>query len=391
MLLYQNHVYEQKSIPNYKLNQASQLQNAVNKLAFERPDIPQVQAMDAQEFTKSYNSRAHKLNKVKSLMKNKAITGASAATGNALVGENFDPVDLSLVTIERGFSFVNSGVRFRPNVAGSYTFPAFNGFGDFTASTPGSSLKNDIASSVGVNNQINPSLYQAEIPIYEDPALTDYLHNLADLYSVFENILEIKKEQLADDLLAQAITANPSGITIKTAPSGTYFLVTRAIKELVAEKSKFGRPKIYLNHSGLTRILTEQDANGQMSSESYEGLGNGKFRFANNNGEIPQSGLVGFMAGVEVHIVPKILNTYTVNGSNAVTAQTGGSNTIVAVGIPQMAGVVRGRPEFDFVKAYTSQESLTVFRESEATIGAKTYMGADLINPNGWGYYAFAV
>lgn len=371
-----------KSMPAWKLNQARQLGTAFAQLSTMRSDIPQLSdVQDSETFIKSYSKASQAFKK--------AITGASALTGNALVGQTFEPLDFSMITIEQGNAFVESGVQFFRNLVGQKTIPAFNNFGDFIPSTPGTPLTNDVAVNKAINNPLNPALYQAEIPLYEDPALTDYLHDLGRLYAVFEQVLEVKKQQLADDLLAQAITANPTGITIKPVSSSTYFPITLSIKQLVAELSKFGRPKIYVSNNGLSAVINEQDANGQFASENVEGIGNGKFRFSTPNGVIPEKGLVGFMAGAEVHIVPKIKSTYTVNGSNAVTAQTGGSHTIAAVGIPQMAGIGRGRPEHDFVQVYTSQDSLTVFRSSEPTIGAKTYMGATVANPYGWGYYAF--
>ena len=206
---------------------------------------------------------------------------------------------------------------------------------------------------------------------------------------MFEQVLEIKKGVLADKLVVSALAANPTGITTRAASGATSFPLMTEIMFLVSELSRFGTPAVYVNRRGLMRILSEQDQLGNFSNAGLSGLGNGKFVYADNKGQIPRKGLVGYTMGAEVYIVPSIPNTLTVNPSNAITATTGGVNTLLAVGIPGMAGVVRGRAEDDFVTIYSPSNDRQAFREAQTSIGAYTYMGANILNPYGWGYYAF--
>ena len=378
----QQFITKEKSINMLEDNQmriADQFIKAYNNLAVNDPSqrCKALPAVKSDDLVSAYAE-----------FKSKAITGATAVTGNALVGQTFAPISLDLIAIEMGDVFRSSGVYFEANVRGQKTFPAFQGFGKFTKVTPGTSVTNDIAVNVGVNNPVNPAQYQAEIPLYNEPSLTAYQGNIGAMFGVFEQVLEVQKGYLADDLMAEAITTNPTGITaLDSTGATTYFPIVNKIQELVNKFSKYGPVKVWMNHYALTKVMTEQSSTGDLSNTSLAGLGNGRL-IIGNNGIIPKAGLVGYMCGAEVWLVPAIKSTYTVGASNAVTAQTGGTKTVIVVGIARALGTVRGVAENDFVTVFDPKNSRDNFRDATTTIGAYTYSGSSVLNPYMVGYYA---
>jgi hypothetical protein len=323
------------------------------------------------------------MNEYSSILKNqKAVTGGATATGEGLVNIEYNPIE-EILDIKGG-AFRNSGVRFSSEQIGTAHFPTATGTGDFTAATAGSSTTNDVTPTF-YDQTVPINDYIAEIPIYNHPVLTSYVGSPAQLYSLFEAALEEKKKVLEDDLLAQALSGS-GAITILPTSSATYAPIASSIQDLIVKRiRKYGRVKVYVNHDGMYRWLDERDADGNFPSLSA------KFVFNNNSQEVPEVGRVGTFAGAEVHIVPKILSTYTTNASNAINAQTGGTKTAAFVGIPNMAGIARGRREFDTISVFNHTNDLTAFRTNQTIMGALTHMGANVLNPDAWGYYAFDV
>lgn len=316
------------------------------------------------------------------LKSRKAVTGAAAATGEGLVNIEYNPID-EILDIKGG-AFRASGVRFASEQIGTAHFPSATGTGDFVAATAGSSTTNDVTPTF-YDQTIAIADYIAEIPIYNHPVLTSYVGSPAQLYALFEGALEEKKKVLEDDLLAQALSGS-ADVTILPTSSATYAPIASSIQDLVVKRiRKYGRVKIYVNQDAMYRWLDERDANGNFIDLSS------KFIFSNNAQEVPEVGRVGTFAGAEVHIVPKIPSTYTTNASNAITAQTGGTKSAAFVGIPNMAGIARGRREFDTISVFNHTNDLTAFRTNQTIMGALTHMGANVLNPDAWGYYAFDV
>lgn len=320
----------------------------------------------------------------------KAITGATDATGAALVGQRFNPAALSNVAIELGNAFVESGITYIPEAAGQVTIPAWHGFGEFVESTPGSTpAGQDIAQNPGINNPIPLVRYQATIPVYTQPALNAYLHNRGQLLRVFEEVMEIKKGVLADKIVAEAVL-NPTpvgGITARPVSTETYFPITQEVVALTSEFAQYGSPKIYVNSQGLDAIIREQNSQGDLNNlgRSFPGA----FIYSNERGAKPRKGLVGYISGYEVHLVPSIPSVLTVDASNAVTALTGGDRTAVIVALPQWLGLQRGKAEDDYIAQYDPRNDLTAHNTAVLTIGASTNMGSNVINGYGVGYYAF--
>lgn len=319
-------------------------------------------------------------------VKKKALTGANPASGNAMVGQNYAPISLDLFAIEKGDVFRTSGSQFRANVSGNYTFPAFQNIGKFASTTPGTPLTNDIGTGTGVNNPVLFDRYAAEFGLFESPLLSDYLHDRGQAFAVFEQVIEMRKGTLADDLVVNNIATNPAGITALATSGETDFPVTQEANKLINQFRKFGVPKVYVNHQGLSILQNEslQSSNGANTVTTQF------FRTSNLNGAIPEMGLAGYLNGAEVHIVPAIPSTVTVDGSNVITSLSGGTDTFLFVAIPQKAiGQIRGKAETDTIAIFDSTNSLEAYRSDETIIGAKTNMGASLINPYMAGYYCF--
>lgn len=323
------------------------------------------------------------VNEYSSILKSqKAVTGGATATGEGLVNIEYNPIE-EILDIKGG-AFRNSGVRFSSEQIGTAHFPTATGTGDFAAANAGSSTTNDVTPTF-YDQTVPINDYIAEIPIYNHPVLTSYVGSPAQLYSLFEAALEEKKKVLEDDLLAQALSGS-TDVTILPTSSASFAPIASSIQDLIVKRiRKYGRVKVYVNHDGMYRWLDERDADGNFPSLFA------KFVFSNNSQEVPEFGRVGTFAGAEVHIVPKILSTYTTNASNAINAQTGGTKTAAFVGIPNMAGIARGRREFDTISVFNHTNDLTAFRTNQTIMGALTHMGANVLNPDAWGYYAFDV
>ena len=383
-------VKSKSSVSNYNLDtkQAYQFIKAWNQVQEANGNISNLIHVDGAKDLEKIKSE---YNEYRGAVKSKAITGASAATGSGLISQTYDIADLSMVAIELGDAARSSGIPFKSGVKGTYNKPGFQGFGDYQASTPGSALTADVAVNVGVIRPINPALYQAEIPVYDDPIFTDYVGNRGQLIAMFQQVLNIKKGTLRDNLLFTDLTSNPTGLTISTPSSATYFPIAQSINALVSRLRRFaqaGPVKIYVNQFGLTRIINEQDQMGNFSNQANFNTIM-KFTPARADMAMPEVGLAGRMCGAEVHVVPAIKNTYTVNASGAVTAQTGGSNTIVAVGITNAAAVIAGDPADDFITVFDATNDRAAFREATTSVAARTYAGAGIMNPYMWGYYSF--
>jgi hypothetical protein len=386
----ENQIEKSTVLPQNKLNLANSFFTEFNKAVSNSPELglKPLAPMKPEAFISEYRAAYAP---IRSTIE-KAITGASAATGNAMVGQQFMPVSMDYIALQLGNVYAESGASQRVGAVGQQTFPAFQNFGDYSTVTPAGDLTtqtvNDIATNIGVNRPIAPALQRAEIPLFQDPALTAYLDNRGALFALFENILDVKKGVRLDQLINADLTANPTGLTILPANIGQ-FPITKAIMQLITQFSAFGEPKVFLNTRGFYRLMSEQDTVGNLSNEGLNGIGNGKFIWSSADRRVPRKGLVGLLFGAEVHIVPSILNIYTTNASNAITAQSGGASTFVAVGYTPALGVVRGRPEDDFVQAFTPSNSLINARTGTSTILGMAYLGAGVINPYMWGYYAF--
>jgi hypothetical protein len=379
-------------ISEKKLAQASQFFETFNAYVKAHPQlgIDPIQQVSKDQFIEEYLAAKYPIASKVNEMYQKAITGATAATGSALVGQTYMPVDMQLVALEVGNVFVESGARTAIS-GGQVVFPAFQNFGDFVDVTPANDLitqtVNDVAVNVGVNRPVTPTLQRAEIPLFQSPSLAAYLGNRGALFALFEQILEIKKGVRADQKLIADVITNPTGITALAAQTGS-FPITKGILTLITQLARYdqaGNMRIYLSHFGLTKLMTEQSTTGDLRNA---GMGEGTFVRATGEG-IPNKGRVGWIAGREVHLTPAIRSNYAVDGSNAITTGTG-TNTFALVGVAPSAGIVKGQPEDDFVTVFEPNNSLVNFRTGTTTIGAMTMIGGGLLNPYMWGYYAFA-
>lgn len=366
-----------EKIAENKMQLAKQFFKSWNAIAKSNGDLDRViKDVDAVKFSKDYFE-------VK-----KAITGAGATTGSSLVSSEYQALDPAHLNYTKGGAFRMSGALVKSNQVGSAVFTGFNPTSKFVAhassTTPGS---NDIIGSTSVTKTIAINRYIAQVPIYDDPVTANYVSSPAQLFAVFEKFLEDRKMLLEDTLSAVAISSD-ANVTALASSSETYAKISSSIYKMITSLSQFGRPVVYLNHSGLYSLLNERNADGMFMNDDLTKAGM-KFNFANTTGMIPEVGLVGYLMGSPVFVTSEILSTYTVDGSNVVTAQTGGSKTLAIAGLPRQLGIARGRSDFDFVTMFNPQNDRTQFTTGITEIDAQTYAGAGVINPKGFQYYAF--
>ena len=53
------------------------------------------------------------------------------------------------------------------------------------------------------------------------------------------------------------------------------------------------------------------------------------------------------------------------------------------------AGIAKSPDEFDFISVFNPQNNYYQFTQGLTTIGAQTNIGASILNPTAWQYYAF--
>jgi hypothetical protein len=321
-------------------------------------------------------------------MNKKALTGAAVNTGSGLVATTFNP--LTEIVGVNGGVFLSSGVQFKDNQVGSAVFPAATNLGHYVAAPSGTSTTNEVYGTRGSTYTIPLTSYNAEVLINDNPILTSYIGSPAQLYALFEDYLNREKLVLSDNILTNAITTN-ANIANLAASTETYAPVGSTILRMITNLAKYasGKTAVYLNHAGFYIWLNERNSLGD--GVKYPG---GEFIYSSANKIIPSEGLVGYYAGAAVYIVPTdgttgILSTYTVNGSNVITAQTGGTKTVVIVGIPQRAAIAKAGNINDSITIFNRENSLTNFRDGTTVIGARTVMGAGVLEAGSWQLYAF--
>lgn len=325
----------------------------------------------------------------------KTVTGASAATGSALVNVQYQPFSLDSIAEVKGGIFRESGVLTATGNANSFVYPTAGPMGDLVDTTPGSGLNNDITSgNPFINLPITVHGMAGEVRINNDPVAQGYVGNLGQLLAVFEQILEIKKLQAEDSKMlfngSNGITDNPANITVEILPSTGQFPVQRAVKSLASKLRKYnaGSPVVYMNQTGLEIVLNEQDTVGNFGETNREEVG--MFR-PSVPGVLPDAGRAGTIAYSKTFVVPKIKDTYTINSSGVVTGQTGGTYTIIAVGVPKHAAVAISRPEMDTTATFTPANNYEAFNVDQTIVASRVGVGAGLINPYTWGYIAVPV
>lgn len=321
-------------------------------------------------------------------LKEKAVTGAGASTGSALVGEEFLQLVVDDIAMEMGGVFRGAGVSVRPNAYGQVTKQGAGSVGDFVPMNSGTTVTNDVSPTFE-NLPVDVSGYLAMIQIYNDPVLDSYVAQPAQLLGVFETVLELRKLWHEDKLMSASITnATLGNKTAIAASSATEFPIAESLYKLIFEIRKVSarQPALFLSAAGLTALLNERDANGNFSNRNIT------FMFSSRDQSIPQAGRVGTFGGVGVFITESILSTYTVNASNVVTAQTAGSHTVGAVMAPNAGLIARGRGDLDYTQVFSGRTGdLTAFKDGLTIVGAETHMGAGVTNGFLTGYYAFEV
>jgi hypothetical protein len=353
-----------------------------------------LESLNEQEVIKEYSSfkASEEYSQVAKSFYSKAVTGAGATTGQGLVATVYQPLD-QIVSVQGG-SFISSGVRFLDNQIGSATFPGALNPGHFKAGTSGSTINNDVTSnSPFFSNTAVLNPYTAEVDIYDNPVTVNYIGGAGALFALFETFLANEKLVLSDTLIAASITGS-SAVTALATSGATYAPIGSSILKMITNVAKYGTPAVYLNHAGFYKWLDERNSLGD--GVKYPG---GNFVFTSANGEVPEIGKVGVFAGANVFIVPNdttdstnptgILGAYTTNGSNVITAQTGGTKTVAIVGIPKFVGIAKTGNQNDIIANFSPANNYTAFSTGQNIIAARTHMGSVVINPGTWQYYAF--
>lgn len=322
----------------------------------------------------------------KSLKARKSTTGAGTATGSGLIHTEFMPLTEDMIADVLGGAFAASGAQKRINSA-TVQFTSTGPLGRYVAQTsnPASPTKNEVSPTY-YTLKIAPEQQIAEVEIYDAPVLASYTPSPAQLISVFRTVLELTKEQREDEIVAEAVTGNANVAALPVSSAGRFGIAERILKARM-DISVYGRPTIYMNEVGFYTFLNERDGNENFSINNV----NYQFIKMTVGGDVPRVGKIGTFVGCPVVLVPEIKNTYTVNGSNVVTGQTGGNRTVVMVGIPRHVGIVRGPNVMDYVSGFTGQNSRENAREGVTSIIGKTFMNGGVINPTTWAYYAFQV
>jgi hypothetical protein len=356
--------------------------------------IIDLEQLNEQEVVKEYSSFKSS-DEYKGITKsffNKAVTGAGATTGSGLVATVFQPLE-EIVSVQGG-AFLASGVRFKDNQIGSATFPAASNPGHYKAGTSGSTINNDVTSgNPFFNNTATLLPYTAEVDIYDNPVTVNYIGGAGQLFALFETFLANEKLVLSDTLLAASITGS-SAVTALPTSGATYAPIGSSILKMITNLSKYGKPTVYLNHGGFYKWLDERNSLGD--GVKYPG---GNFVFTSANGEVSAIGKVGVFAGADVFIVPNdttdatnptgVLSAYTTNGSNVITAQTGGTKTVAIVAIPRFLGIAKTGNENDIITNFSPSNSYQAFSTGQNIIAGRTHMGTVVINPTTVQYYAF--
>lgn len=316
----------------------------------------------------------------------KAFSGASASTGNALTATN-QVADLYYSDIEGG-AFIKSGIDYKTNIFSSITLPSLTINGTFVAQVGGTASTNEI--SAFARKDVSLQGYNAIIQGFEDTLVR--CTDPAELIATFEQALDNQKLIFSDTLVANAITSTTSGVIAldptQVATVGSIHLNMYKQIGLIGKYITSGRAKFYMTHAAYIRLRSEQDSQGRFLDCSCS-LVNA------SAGALPLSGAVGYFEGYEIILVGGdastgrgLLDAYVTSTSGVVTANTGGTKSIVIFAAPQAIVVIRGRAEYDVIRVFSAETDRSSFLDGQTTIGARTYMAAALRNPLRVSYFS---
>jgi len=321
----------------------------------------------------------------------KSFTGAAAATGSGLIETR---VDTPITFVGRkGGVFIEAGVDYKTNQSYNVTVNSFSLSGTYAQIACGTATENEL--SLFATSTATLLRERAEIQGCED--LLARTPDRTQLLASFENALENEKLVLADRKAAAAVTSNASVTAIASASLTALELaqgpITASMNAMIGNigglYTEPGEGHVFMmNNSVFSRLLRESDTTGNLINSPM--FSRGQFQPDYPNGRRPSVGLVGYFAGYPVYLTNGILSTYTVNGSQAITAQTGGTNSAVLFGLPYTLGLYRGVAEYDTITVFNAQNDRQSYYEGEVTVGASTYMTAVLKAPAAWNYRAVA-
>ena len=317
----------------------------------------------------------------------KTFTGAGAATGQGLIETRVDTPITYVGNL--GGVFIEAGVDYKANQNYNVTVNSFSLNGSYSQIACGTDTDNEISTfATGTATLLRE---RAEIQGCED--VIARTPDRTQLIASFENALENEKLVLADQKAAAAVTSSASVAAIPTAGLSTDAPITDAMLAMIGNigdlYSQPGTGHVFImNNTVFSKMLREADTTGGLINSPM--FARGQFQADYPNGRRPTVGLVGYFAGYPVYLSNGILSTYTVDASQAITAQTGGTNSAVLFGLPYTLGLYRGLAEMDTITIFNPQNDRQSYLEGEVTVGAATYMAAVLKSPAAWNYRAVA-
>jgi len=312
----------------------------------------------------------------------KTFRGDAVSLGSGLIQTN---VVTPIVGLTRtGGVFIGAGANYKDDQDGNVVF---NGVGlnlTFQRFPYDSITQNEVSEFFSLS--LNLEVERADIKGAEDVLARTPDMNSA--IAIFEQLLQNEKLRLSDVKAAAGITGNASVPNIDQTTPLAQGQITASMVQMLGNLGELETLKgtglgYFMNQRGYSRLLREQSTTGAFINAPRDSVGH--FEKAYNNGARPTSGFVGNFDGIPVYITSGILNTYSVNATTkAVTAQTGGTNTVVTLGLLDTLGIASGKREFETISVFDPSNDRTSYLEGTVMIGARTRMAAGVLIPAGW-------
>lgn len=330
---------------------------------------------------------------VQTALNRKALTGASAATGQGLLMRSYD---LQIKgTANMGGAMQASGAKIVETAGDTYRFQfrhrsAIHTFSD---KVMGTNTTNDSVGTFG-ERTITLAFFDLRFPIQLN-VLQGYLGREQELYDFFINDIENQILGLQDDLGVRAFldistisgTAPGANIIANTALLSGQFPLTKTIVKMVNQIRKAtGRAAVHVSAAGLTALLTEQDTTGALG-QAVDTRVPSEFKLVLANNSLIQAGYVGTLSGAPVFINNAIGDDYTA-AANPITAVGGGTKSACFVFNPDMLCIARGKNDLTGTMIFNDDRQK--FMSGVVEILNNTSMGAAFVNPNAGTYCTFA-
>jgi hypothetical protein len=310
----------------------------------------------------------------------KALDGLTPTTGSGLISRITDSA-LQIKQKKNGGLALSDCVMRATDVT-CYTFNTANlETVEFTDIACGTDNCNSFIST-DTSVELTPTRKMLYADVCE--SLLSKMSSVGDFLRSVEEFMDLKKLKLADKLLIDAIINNADVVavdpaSIQTGPGGLH----EAMFQIQGQLVEYGDMCFAVNGSGLAKLRNERGTNGQFISS----CGCSPIDLSNEPADRAQC-IVGYFYGYPVYLVPEIKNTYTVDAAGTVTADTGGTSSLL-IGMSQGSlALATGRRIDDSIQTWSGSDDLTLYCQDKYAIACKTSMDAKVIQPNCVMYYA---